>query len=268
MRLKADKPRGVLFQGPPLGEVTHRRYHASPDLAFFIEHFWTVHWNLAGLPAKTVETLPHPSVHLVFEPGATLLGGVRKSKFARTLAGKSFVFAVKFRPASFHSFYGNDLSTLTNRTFYPSKLFGPEFHALEEQVLSAVSTEQRLALTEDFLRRRQPRESEPARLLNDLAARVAQDPSITRVEQLPSLCGASVRRLQRLFRRYIGVSPKWVIARYRIHEALERIHADKRENWATLAVDLGYSDQAHFIRDFKALVGLTPLAYQSRSLAE
>lgn len=58
-----------------------------------------------------------------------------------------------------------------------------------------------------------------------------------------------------------------MIARYRIHEALERIHGNKTENWAALAADLGYSDQAHFIRDFKALVGSTPLAYQLRVAA-
>jgi AraC-like DNA-binding protein len=69
------------------------------------------------------------------------------------------------------------------------------------------------------------------------------------------------------------VSPKWVLQRYRLHEAAERI-AEGREaladgeaagrhrwDWAATALELGYVDQAHFIRDFKALIGASPAQY-------
>jgi AraC-like DNA-binding protein len=59
----------------------------------------------------------------------------------------------------------------------------------------------------------------------------------------------------------VGVSPKWVIQRYRLHEAAERLTADPSIAQSALASDLGYSDQAHFIRDFKSLVGTSPAAY-------
>lgn len=70
----------------------------------------------------------------------------------------------------------------------------------------------------------------------------------------------SPRRLQRLFDAYVGASPKWVIRRYRIQEAAARA-ARGPVAWAQLAVDLGYSDQAHFVRDFVANVGVTPTQY-------
>jgi AraC-like DNA-binding protein len=90
---------------------------------------------------------------------------------------------------------------------------------------------------------------------------VASDRRITRVEQLVRELGVGARRLQRLFDEYVGVSPKWIIQRYRLHEAAERIAAGCANDWATLALDLGYADQAHFIRDFKRLVGLPPAEY-------
>ena len=71
----------------------------------------------------------------------------------------------------------------------------------------------------------------------------------------------SARTLQRLFRRYVGVGPKWVLQRYRLHEAAERIADGYDGDWAALALDLGYFDQAHFIKDFKALVGCSPAEY-------
>lgn len=264
MRRKLGQPRGVLGQQPIPGDTSHGRYHPSPDLAFLVEHYWTVSWKLAGAPAHRVETLPHPSVHLVFERGATELGGVHTGKFSRLLQGNGFVFGVKFLPASFHGLYQKDLATLTNRRISPAKFFGEDFHRLEEQVLSAASTEPRIALTETFLRARLPRPDPRAQQLNDLATRIAQDTSITRAEQLPALCGIPLRQLQRLFRRYVGVSPKWVIMRYRIHEALAQVHENRVGNWAALALDLGYADQAHFIRDFKALVGVTPRVYRAK----
>jgi AraC-like DNA-binding protein len=67
--------------------------------------------------------------------------------------------------------------------------------------------------------------------------------------------------LQRWFNEYVGVGPKWVINRYRLHEAIERLAGDLPVDWTQLALELGYFDQAHFIRDFKALVGVPPAAY-------
>ena len=52
-----------------------------------------------------------------------------------------------------------------------------------------------------------------------------------------------------------------MIRRYRLHEALERLDAGTAVDLPKLAAELGYFDQAHFIRDFKHLVGRTPAAY-------
>jgi AraC-like DNA-binding protein len=94
---------------------------------------------------------------------------------------------------------------------------------------------------------------------------VADDPGITRVEGLAERLALSVRRLQRLFERYVGVGPKRVIRRYRLHEAAQRVAQGADQNWAELASDLGYSDQAHFTRDFSALVGTSPARYAKRA---
>lgn len=63
-----------------------------------------------------------------------------------------------------------------------------------------------------------------------------------------------------MFRTYVGAGPKWVIMRYRLQEAVSELDEGKRD-WARLAADLGYFDQAHFVRDFKALLGKTPTEY-------
>jgi len=92
-----------------------------------------------------------------------------------------------------------------------------------------------------------------------LVQTIAERRDIVRVEQVAS--ALNVRALQRLFREYVGVSPKWVIQRYRLFEAAERLAAGA--DGAEVAQSLGYFDQAHFIRDFKAMVGQSPGAYAS-----
>lgn len=71
----------------------------------------------------------------------------------------------------------------------------------------------------------------------------------------------SSRWVARLFRRYVGIGPKWVLQRYRLHEAAERIASGRVDAWSDLALELGYADQAHFVRDFRALVGQAPSTY-------
>ncbi len=70
-----------------------------------------------------------------------------------------------------------------------------------------------------------------------------------------------MRALERLFRRQIGLPPKTVIRRFRVQQAAARVAAGEAIAWTALAHDLGYCDQAHFIREFKAQTGRTPTQY-------
>jgi AraC-like DNA-binding protein len=132
-------------------------------------------------------------------------------------------------------------------------------------MLAETSDDARIATVEDFLRRRQPPNDESAPHATAIVYGVAGDRSIVRVEDLVARYGLNQRALQRLFAKYVGVSPKWVIQRYRLHEAAERLTAGATVNQSALALDLGYSDQAHFARDFKAVVGVSPAAYAKRA---
>ncbi len=94
-----------------------------------------------------------------------------------------------------------------------------------------------------------------------LVSRITDDPGLRRVDELSAASGMTARSLQRLFADYVGVSPKWVMRRARLHEAAERADGGDPVDWAWLAADLGYADQAHLTRDFTATLGVSPARY-------
>jgi AraC-like DNA-binding protein len=74
--------------------------------------------------------------------------------------------------------------------------------------------------------------------------------------------GAGIYGVDRaLFADYVGVSPKWVMRRARLHEAASRADSGEVVDWAQLAFDLGYADQAHLTRDFTDTIGVPPAQY-------
>lgn len=259
LRPKLVPPRGVLHWRAQLPAPGYGRFWPSPELAAFVEHFWTVSWDLAA--PEIHEVLPHPSVQFVLEAGASRVAGVACGRFTTRLEGRGRVLGTKFRPGGFRPFFGRAVSELTGRTVDPGEIFGPDFLESERRALAEPDPRAALALIDAFLRARQPLPDPVVELVGQITERAATDRDITRVEQLSTLFGLGVRSLQRLFADYLGVGPKWVIQRYRLHEASERISRGELVDWAELALDLGYADQAHFIRDFRRLVGKTPAEY-------
>jgi len=102
-----------------------------------------------------------------------------------------------------------------------------------------------------------PRPDSDYDLVREVIAQMLADRTLIRVAELEQRIGIGRRTLQRLFARYVGVSPKWVLARYRMHDVLTALD-DGYGLLTDLATAYGWYDQAHFIRDFTALVGTTP----------
>jgi AraC-like DNA-binding protein len=114
---------------------------------------------------------------------------------------------------------------------------------------------------EEFLRERAPARSADADQINAIVDLAESDRELLRVAQLAARAGLTVRTLERLFSRHVGVSPKWVLRRFRMQEAAARVVAGEVAAWSALAHDLGFFDQAHFIREFKLQIGSTPECY-------
>jgi AraC-like DNA-binding protein len=256
-----QRPSGVIALDAGRRWFDDAQYAAAPELSELVEHYWRVRWDLGDNQTHTQHTLSNASVHLVFERGQSRVQGVVTGRFTRVLEGRGRVFGVKFRPAGLRPFRAGPVADLTDRSVAVADVFGPDGEALVERVLALEEDDRIVDACDAFLRDRLPPPNPTVATLNAIVARIVEDRSVTRVDHLADGAGIRKRTLQRLFSEYVGVSPKWVIARYRLHEAELRLATGQAVDLAALALDLGYYDQAHFAHDFRAIVGRSPAAY-------
>ncbi|MFC9430391.1 DUF6597 domain-containing transcriptional factor [Streptomyces sp. NPDC056987] len=277
--------RGIVDAPGLFARVRFRRREPAPALRPYLEHYWLIDWDLERPYVSHV--VPHPSVNVVFQrfdtPSPVAFGevaGVGLELFAQKLEGRGRVCGIQFRPGGFRPFAPErPVAEWTGRRVPVGEvlptteadltaILGPGTPAAPDAPGTPDTPEDededaedaRVAALDAYLLGLDPRPDPEALRAMALADRIRTDRTIRRVGRLTEEEGVSARSLQRLFAAYVGVGPKWVILRYRIHEALERAESGAVD-WPALAADLGYSDQAHLVRDFTATVGVPPTAY-------
>jgi AraC-like DNA-binding protein len=255
---EVGKARGILRRPLPAGKCRHSRRRPATTVASWIAHYWMVSWDLTGCGPHVVESLPHPNVHAIFENNSSVICGVQTGKFSRVLKGRSQVFGIKFRPGGFRPFLDSPVSELTNRMVPANHLFGNDVKKLEAVLLSSEKEDTKVEAADAFFRMRVPEPAETALLAGHLVERILHEPEIKTVDDLVSRAGIGKRSLQRIFNEYVGVSPKWVIRRYRLHELIEKLNSRDLPNLTQVALEMGYFDQSHLINDFKSMVGYAP----------
>ena len=153
---RAGRPRGILTGAPAEGAFRHSRRDPPEALAPWIEHFWSVQWDLRGCEPFLAETIPHPNVHVTLEPDGSRVGGVRTRKFSRWLTGQGWVFGVKFKAGGFRPFLGRAVSSIRDKVIPGAEVFGPELEALGLGLRWEGEEEVRLAAAAEFWLARAP----------------------------------------------------------------------------------------------------------------
>ncbi|TLS42056.1 AraC family transcriptional regulator [Streptomyces montanus] len=258
--------RGIVDPAGLLTRVRLRRHQPAEPLRHHVETYWFIDWDLPEPYASHI--VPHPSVNVTFQwnedegPPFGEVTGVALGLFTRKLTGRGRVCGAKFWPGGFRPFVPEaPVSRWTGRVLPVQDVFAQATGDTARTVVSHTDDHDRIAALDAFLLSLTPAPDPQADLAMDLVDRIRANRDVRRVGDFADAEGIPVRALQRLFSTYVGVSPKWIILRYRIHEALERAGTQRDVDWAALAADLGYADQAHLVRDFTTTVGMPPTTY-------
>jgi AraC-like DNA-binding protein len=257
--------KGILRPQEAVHHIDLRRYPVTGPLGAYVERYWSVRWDLPEGASYESVVVPHPCVNLSFMPvlGAEVHGpGLAVSR--HPLTGRGRVFGVTFRPGGFTAFTGIEAEAVADWVSGAATVFGPEADELNAVVMSGAD-EAAVPAVSAFLGARLPAGDDEryAELLAVVKA-MLEDRSITRVDQVASRFFMSPKSLQRLFHAYVGLGPKTLIRRYRLHDAADRLAEEPGADLARLAAELGWSDQAHFTHDFKDLIGFPPAEYAAQ----
>ena len=256
---------GDLADVPSTDWRRHTRFAPPQELSDWIEHFWLESWQVKTSATETRELLPHPCVQLAFAPDRSRIYGVQLGRFVRQYKGSGRVFGVKFRPGAFYPFFHTPVSSIVNTSIAAVHVF-PTAPAVEQTIFGCRNPEDMVTMAVKFLCAILPPPDADMKFAHHIVETIIRNREVTRVRHLVSRFDASERTLQRLFQRYVGASPRWVIKRYRTYEAIDHLNDPRPLPLAALAQDLGYFDQAHFANDFKSSIGRAPSEYAEYAL--
>lgn len=251
--------RGILY---PARLPSFHREPAPADLEDRVRWFWIPRWNLAPGRTSRQHVLPFPASNLVITPDGISLAGPTTRASHRDLQGTGWAVGALLRPAALASLHPNPQCIRGAEVAFDD----PALHAAVAYAMSDRDEEQArtraVQLYTGWAREHLAPPDEPARLANSMEDLIAGDPEIIRVDQIAHRLNLSARGVQRLARRYIGLTPMAVVRRYRLQEAAQRLRKDPAVTLAQVAADLGYADHAHFSTDFKTVLGSTPSIYR------
>jgi len=241
------------------------RFAPSPAVADLVRRFWVPVWSLPPGRSTVQRVLRYPVCLPVIADSYATFVGPGTGLSTRELSGSGWAFGTMLRPAAGALLLGGPVSRITDRTLPLEDLpvlartgLVPRVrHALGDDPADPDRQRAAAGLVEEVLATLLPVDEEGL-VINAVVEHVETDPDVRSVRQIAQRFGMTERTLQRLTARRIGLSPKWLIQRRRLHEAAELLRAGESPDLAQVALRLGYSDQAHFGRDFRTVTGLTP----------
>jgi len=255
-----DKITGVLHHQNSQTQYNLRRYFPEPFFENLIEQFWFVDWNLAGEGPHNQQNLPDPNFHLIIDKGEVKLIGPVSKIYSYTMVGKGSILGVKFSVGALSNILKAPISEYLDKEFDAQEVLDLDFDDYIQVFNDQTSDEKIVELLQSLLKPLVTQPCPQQLKLTKLVELIKTDSEIYKVADLLEQANISIRTIQRLFHKFLGLSPKWLIRKYRLHQALEALES-KDMSILDLVVLLGYTDQSHLIKDFKDMLGLTPGDY-------
>ncbi len=227
-----------------------------------ISHFYSFETDVL---TEQVLAIPDGCVDILFDcddlrPSAKVCGTTLAASNAEFIPNHRY-FGVRFAPGVIPDFLDVSANELIEHQLNFLEV-APKFcHFFELIVRSNVFADQ-VALFEKFYSNQSTRQ--PSKLTLQAMDEIFIHKGSIQIQDIAETTGYTTRTIQRQFRADMGMSPKAFSRIIRCQSAVYDINHSKGVTFSDLACDLGFSDQAHFLREFKKLVSVTPLDYLQR----
>ena len=171
---------------------------------------------------------------------------------------------IRFRPGGAYPFFRFPISELSESVTELDLIWGRLVDEIREQLLEMESPEDRLLRLESFLLRQVQRALEPNRTIAFAVYQLQHSPQFLAIRELAGRIGITQKHLISQFEKIVGLRPKSFARICKFQKVVNLIERESQVEWASIAHECGYYDQAHFIKEFQNFSGLNPSAYLSQ----
>lgn len=260
----------------------YREYAPHPALANNVQCYWSVRVGNSRNERITSRGLSKGHVDLVFATGGAfcelaeqwlgqtgnircyLVGPLQEAALAHSTSGL-FAVGIKMRPGWAFPLLRTPCHELIGCRATAQDIWPEATSSYLEQVADADSAEQRLRLLEQLLLKRGGRTNNENRNVCRALELISTTRGRTSIDGVLAGLDVGARQLEREFHRQVGLTPRRMSQIVRIQHALELARGQSKPSWSRIAFECGFFDQAHFIRQFKSVTGLSPNAYLSEA---
>ena len=260
--------------------MPRRIYKPAFPLAQYVEQIWRATDPVPPLAAPPSQQRVYPdgamalvihlrqpaiafsfdgAVHTIRVP---LLAGPYSRPFSFDLSQSPGTIGIVFRPGAARVFFPVAAHELHNVDIPLSELHPGEADRLLNELCTAADERSEFGVVERYLMRKLRSAAPIHPAVSYGVDQLSRAGGMRSVRRIQSETGLSHTRFIQLFREHVGMTPKLFCRVRRFHGLLNRVEQGVSMNWAELAADCGYFDQAHLIRDFRAFAGVTPLVYR------
>ncbi len=257
--------------------MLHKLHFPTAPLSRFVENIW---YYESYDPTHTREKiLPDGAIELIIDLGdrpqriyedegslhfrpckKAWISGERTKYIVIGVQGGSMI-GVRFRPGGAYPFFRFPISELSDSVIELDLIWGSLVEEIRDQLLEIPAPEEKLRRFEELLLQRVQRPLEPNRLISYAVQQLQQSPQFIAIRDLAGTIGITQKHLISQFERIVGLRPKVFARVCKFQKVLNLIEAQSRIEWAAVAYECGYYDQAHFIKEFQNFSGVNPSSY-------
>ncbi len=212
---------------------------------------------MINLGEDQFRTYSGPDCATVRRINGAVLAGPHGRPVAIDTMEQRWLAAVEFRVGGAAAFFPIPISEACNQVIELDALWGREGSLLRGLLCEAATPKEKFCVLETVLLKRLIRPQDPA-----IVAAASHLERGMSVAEVPECLGLLPKTFGRRFRNVVGLSPKRFSRVRRLQRVLRSLNKPASAGWCMVAAEHGYTDQAHFIHDFRDLTGITPSLYR------
>ncbi len=221
-------------------------------------------FELDGIPRNTFDNktlAPNRTYTKVW------VSGMHRNYISISAHPKSEMLVIQFKPFGAYPFFHFPIQRLNEQILPAEEILGEEILSLREAILAEEASEEKFALAEQWLTHRYDSSKQPPTELLDILKQLTCQ-SATNYHQVIGSYSSTQKHLIDQFKKYIGLTPKYFQRILRFNEVLQHIQKKEDISWAYIAYQCAFSDQSHFIKEFKHFSGFNPKVFIQQGYSE